>query len=130
MERRPRSRCFQDVEVWRKTHAWVLAVYQFTEKWPRHEFYGLTGQLRRAASSVPMNFAEGFRRRTKSDKARYYNISQTSLDESEYCLILGRDLNYGDPTALLHSAEEIGRMLDGYITSMLGPSDKRTSWVY
>ncbi len=126
MERRPRSRRFRDVEVWKRAHAWVLAVYRFTEDWPRQELYALTSQLRRAAFSVPMNFAEGFRRRTNKDKAHYYNNSQTSLDEAEYCLILGRDLGYGNAAALLDEAEEIARMLDAYIASMfaaLGPAD-------
>ncbi len=120
MERRQPSRRFQDVEVWKRAHAWVLAVYRFTDAWPRHERYGLGRQLRRAAYSVPMNFAEGFRRRTRRDKASYYNNSQTSLDEAEYCLILGADLGYGDATALLDEAEEIARMLQSHTTSMLG----------
>ncbi len=129
MQGRRRSRRFQDVEVWKRAHAWVLAVYRLTETWPRHERYGLSGQARRAAYSVPMNFAEGFRRRTSRDKAHYYNNSQTSLDEAEYCLILGRDLGYGDSTPLLDEAEEIARMLDAYTTSMLESGKVRTSQV-
>jgi len=121
-ERRSRSKRFRDVDVWKKAHEWVLAVYRFTETWPRHERYGLTSQLRRAAASVPLNFTEGFRRRSRNDKAHYYNIAETSLDEAEYCLMLGRDLHYGDVDGLLERAEEIGRMLEGYIQSMLALS--------
>ncbi len=125
MQHQTRSRCFQDMQVWKKAHAWVVAIYRFTEKWPRHETYGLTSQLRRAAASVPLNLVEGFRRRTKGDKVRYYNVAQAPLDESEYCLILARDLNYGDPRGLLASAEEIARMLDAYTKSMLRPFEYR-----
>ena len=108
------SKRFEDVEVWRKAHAWVLCIYKFTEGFPKHELFGLTSQLRRAAVSVPANFAEGFKKRGLADKIRIYNIAQGSLEECRYFLILARDLHYGDSNALLHSLEEISKMLEGY----------------
>jgi four helix bundle protein len=63
---------------------------------PKHELFGLTSQLRRAAVSVPANFAEGFKKRGLADKVRFYNIAQGSLEECRYYLILARDLRYGD----------------------------------
>jgi len=112
------ARSFEDVEVWRKAHAWVLGVYRFTEQFPRHELFGLTSQLRRAAVSVPANFAEGFKKRSHLDKLRFYNIAQGSLEECRYYFILARDLNYGDSTALKNRAEEISKMLDSYMRSL------------
>jgi four helix bundle protein len=94
------SKSFEDVEVWQKAHAWVLGVYRFTESFPKHELFGLTSQLRRAAVSVPANFAEGFNRRGAADKLRFYNIAQGSLEECPYFFILTRDLGYGNPTNL------------------------------
>ncbi len=91
-EHASRSRSFQDVEVWKKAHQFVLGVYRMTEAFPKSELYGLTSQLRRAAVSIPANFAEGFKRRTQAEKARFYNISQGSLEESRYYLILSKDL--------------------------------------
>jgi four helix bundle protein len=113
------ARSFEDVEVWRKAHAWVLGVYRFTERFPRHELFGLTSQLRRAAVSVPANFAEGFKKRSHADKLRFYDIAQGSLEECRYYFILARDLNYGDSGALRRAAEEISKMLDSYMRSLL-----------
>ena len=108
------SKRFEDVEVWRKAHAWVLGIYKFTESFPKHELFGLTSQLRRAAVSVPANFAEGFKKRGLADKVRIYNIAQGSLEECRYFLILARDLRYGDSGSLLHSLEEVSKMLESY----------------
>lgn len=113
------AKTFEDVEMWKKAHAWVLAVYRFTEKFPRHELFGLTSQLRRAAVSIPANFAEGFKKKSRADKARFYNIAQGSLEECRYYMILSRDLGYGDTVALLEALAEISRMLEAYIRSML-----------
>jgi four helix bundle protein len=113
------AKTFEEVEVWKKAHAWVLAVYRFTEKFPRHELFGLTTQLRRAAVSIPANFAEGFKKKGRADKARFYNIAQGSLEECRYYMILARDLGYGNTAALLGALEEVSRMLESYARSML-----------
>jgi four helix bundle protein len=113
-----KSRMFEDVEVWRKAHAWVLTVYRFTQAFPKHELFGLTSQLRRAAVSVPANFAEGFKKRGLADKVRIYNIAQGSLEECRYYLILEKDLGYGDSRPLMISLVEISKMLESYCRSI------------
>ncbi len=65
------ARTFEDLIVWQKAHQFVLAVYKFTDSFPRSELYGLTSQLRRAAVSIAANIAEGFKKSGKIDKARY-----------------------------------------------------------
>ncbi len=112
------SRTFEDVELWKKAHVWVLSIYRFSEGFPRHELFGLSSQLRRAAVSVPANFAEGFKRRGKPDKIRFYNMAQSSLEECRYYLILARDLGYGDTDQLAGAIEEVSRMLEAYIRAM------------
>lgn len=109
------ARSFEDVEIWKKAHALVLEVYRLSENFPKHELYGLTSQLRRAAVSIPANFAEGFGKATKPDKLRFYTISQGSLEECRYYLILSMDLNYGDTRALRTMLEEISKMLGSYM---------------
>jgi four helix bundle protein len=113
------SKSFEDVELWKKAHDWVLTVYRFTEQFPRHELFGLTSQLRRAAVSIPANFAEGFKKRGKADKVRFYNTSQGSLEECRYYLILANDLGYGDTSGMRVALAEVSRMLESYIQSIL-----------
>jgi len=84
---------FQDLIVWQKSHQLVLLVYKYSEAFPRKETFGLTSQLRRSIISVAANIAEGFKKRGKQDKMRFLNISQGSLEESRYYLILAQDRN-------------------------------------
>src|SRR5437879_9928597 len=74
-------RSFEDLIVWQKAHKFVLSVYLFTRTFLKEEMYALTSQFRRAAVSIAANIAEGFKKRGKSDKARFYNISQGSIEE-------------------------------------------------
>lgn len=113
-----KSQSFRDVVAWQRAHAFALAIYKTTESFPKHELFALTSQLRRAAASVPSNFVEGFRKRMKPDKLRFYNIAQGSADECLYQLILSHDLKYADTTALQSELEEVSRLLQGYINGM------------
>ena len=68
--------------------------------------------------SVPANIAEGFKKRGLADKLRYFNISQGSLEETRYYLILANDLGCADTNDLKENLDEISRMLDGYMKSI------------
>jgi four helix bundle protein len=113
-----KSQSFRDVIVWQRAHAFTLDIYRCTEAFPKHKLFALTSQLRRAASSVPSNFVEGFRKRTKPDKLRFYNIAQGSADECLYQLILAHDLRYSDTVELQTRLEEVSRLLQGYINGV------------
>jgi four helix bundle protein len=113
------AKTFQDLIVWQKAHQLVLLIYQYSEVFPRKEMFGLTSQLRRAAISVAANIAEGFKKRGKLDKMRFLNISQGSLEECKYYLILAKDLNYGDTINLTEKTEEVGRLLEAYHKAIL-----------
>jgi len=117
--KRPPAKNFQDLVVWQKAHQFVLSVYRYSESFPKNEIYGLTSQLRRSAVSIPANIAEGFKKKTRPDKARYLNIAQGSLEESRYYLILSKDLNYGDNLQLKNQLEEVSKLLQAYLTSIL-----------
>ena len=106
---------FEKLKVWERSHRLVLAVFRATKAFPREERFEMTSQLRRAVASVPTNIAEGTKRQTARDYARFLNIAEGSLAETRYLLILARDLGYGPPETfadLLDEANGIGRMLN------------------
>ena len=118
------TRTFQDLDVWQRAHAFVMAIYQLTAAFPKTETYGLAAQARRAAVSIPANIAEGFGKRGRLDKARYLNIAQGSLEESLYYLILAKDLGYCDPREALDCLAHTGRLLDAYRNAILRSVDE------
>lgn len=108
---------FEQLEVWQRAHAWVIAIYQVPRRYPEEERFGITSQLRRAASSVPLNIVEGFHKVGIRDKLKYYNTAYASLQEARYALILSHDLVFADTRDLQGEAEEIARLLHGLIAS-------------
>jgi four helix bundle protein len=110
---------FKDLLVWQKAHQFVLAVYRLSRTFPRYELYGLSSQFRRAAVSIAANIAEGFRKRGKADKLRFFNMAQGSLEECRYYLILTSDLEYGDVSELNQLLEEVSRLLEAYSSRIL-----------
>lgn len=107
---------FTDLKVWQRGHSLVLSVYRMTTGYPQIERYGLISQLRRAALSVPTNIAEGSKRLTGQEYARFLNIAEGSLAETEYLLMVSRDLGYITPAMASKAFDEIAelsRMLHG-----------------
>jgi len=118
---RAKAKTFEDLIVWQKAHQFVLAVYRLSQVFPRSEIYALSSQFRRAAVSIAVNIAEGFRKRGKADKLRFFNIAQGSLEESRYYLILVNDLDYGDVSELRELLEEVSKLLEAYSGAILNP---------
>jgi len=71
---------------------------------------------------APANIAEGFRRRSKPEKARFLNTAEASLEETGYFLILTRDLGYADTAQLIAALEEVSRLLTTYTAAILTSS--------
>ncbi|MGH7508490.1 MAG: four helix bundle protein [Gemmatimonadales bacterium] len=102
--------------VWQKSHQLALAVYKSTAGFPDQERFGLTGQLRRAAASIPANIAEGCGRGTDNELGRYVRISLGSATELEYHLLLARDVGCLPPRVyepLSAATLEVQSMLAG-----------------
>lgn len=105
----------RDLIVWRKAMDLVVLVYKATEGFPKHELYGLTNQIRRAASSVPANIAEGQGRRSKSEFRQFLGNARGSLLELDTHLELALRLNYLTPSqheGIYGQVQEVGRMLE------------------
>jgi len=87
-------RNYKKIQAWELSHELTIAVYEASKGFPADERYGLTSQLRRAASSVPSNIAEGAGRKTEKDFLRFQDIALGSLKETEYFLLLATELGY------------------------------------
>ncbi|MBR2236898.1 MAG: four helix bundle protein [Prevotella sp.] len=87
---------FENVVAWQKAHVFTVSVYTITRNFPKEEVYGLTSQFRRAAVSIEANIAEGYKKLSKADKLRFFNISQGSLEECRNYILLTRDLCLAD----------------------------------
>ena len=85
---------FQRVIAWQKAHEFVLLAYCISRHFPEDERFGLTSQLRRAAVSIEANIAEGYKKTSRADKLRFFNIAQGSLEECRDYHILAKDLDY------------------------------------
>jgi four helix bundle protein len=108
---------FRNLKVWQKAHALTLAVYRGTRNFPTDERYGLTSQLRRSCASVAANIAEGCARGGDIDFARFVNVAAASASETDYHLLLARDLEYIDESAyqpLFEQISEVKRMLNSF----------------
>ena len=109
----------EKLKVWQKAREYALAVYRTALKClPVEEKYGLDPQLRRAASSIPANIAEGYGRYYYQDMIRFCYIARGSLEETVSHLTLAHDLNYLSPSVyrpLMAQASELTRLINGYI---------------
>ena len=116
------TRNFEDIIAWKNAHSLVILVYRITKTFPDHERFGLCSQFQRAAVSIPANIAEGYKKLSKADKLRFFNISQGSIEECRYYCILSRDLGYINEqvyTQLLQKILDTSYMLNSYIKGVI-----------
>ena len=85
---------FESLEVWKESQNLAVDVYKMTKTFPKDEMFAMTSQLRRAAYSVSANIAEGFGRKSKSDKLHFYTMAYGSLLEVKTFLYLSQKLDY------------------------------------
>lgn len=84
----------RQLKAWQLGHELVLEVYRVTKQFPREELFGLTSQLRRAASSVPANIVEGSQSQYTKEYRQFLFTSKRSLAEVEYFIFLSNELGY------------------------------------
>jgi four helix bundle protein len=115
---------FRELVIWKKAHELTLAVYQASRSFPREEIYGLTAQVRRSSASIPANLAEGCGRDSSADFARFCAIGMGSASETEYHLLLARDLriiSLAVHDELATKTTELKRMLARLIRNVRAP---------
>ncbi len=119
------SHSYRDLVVWREAKNLTVEVYRLPLKFPKHEIYGLTAQLRRAAISVPSNIAEGQGRLTKGEFIQFLGQARGSLLELltqlEIAVELGY-LNVGDFNSIDSKAASVLRLLNALLASLRGQS--------
>ncbi len=111
-------RDFRELKVWEKAHQVTLGVYRATRSFPREELYGLSSQIRRSASSMGANIAEGCGKNADPDLARFLQIALGSASELEYHLLLAKDLGFlkaEEHATLTSEVVEVKKMLTGFI---------------
>ncbi len=121
---------FKELEVWSKSHELTVLVYRLTHNFPREEVYGLTSQLRRSAASIAANIAEGCGRRSDRELARFLQIARGSASETEYYLLLAKDLGFLKECTFRDVQQkvfEIQRMLTGLVQKVQPASMKAQS---
>jgi four helix bundle protein len=114
---------FKDLIVWKKAHENVLLTYKLSRGFPKEEQFGLTNQLRRAATSIPTNIAEGAGKLTQKDFAKFLQTSLGSAQEVEYLLLLSYELKYlnkEDYNKINSSNNEVKAMLISLIKKVRG----------
>src|SRR5260221_749921 len=110
---------FTDLLVWQEGHKLVLLVYKITQSFPKQEVYSLVDQMRRAASSITSNVAEGFGRQGYKEKIQFYYLAQGSLTELKNQLLISKDVGYQSQTnfdQLMTQAYKTHQLLQGLIT--------------
>lgn len=109
-----KTKTFKELIVWQKSHKLVLEIYKVTRSYPKEEVYSLTNQIRRASVSIAANIAEVYKKKTKASKLNFLNISEGSLEEVKYYIILSKDLEFiseKEFNQLGSITEEVGRLI-------------------
>ncbi len=121
---------FRELKVWQKAHELSLSIYRATVAFPKEELYGLTAQMRRACTSIATNIAEGCGRGSDADFAHFLQIAMGSASETEYHLLLSRDLGYLPEDRYLPLQEclqEVKKMISSLLKTLRAPSKKLTA---
>ncbi len=108
---------FRDIKAYQKSYKTMIELYKRVKSFPKEELYGLTSQIKRASTSIPLNIAEGYgKRENASEFKRFLLMAIGSCDEMKVLLDISKDLGYIDEEYHQEKEqeyEEIGKMLRG-----------------
>ncbi len=112
---------FEKLHVWQKAMDFSEEIYRLSNKFPKEELFGLTSQLRRATTSIPLNIAEGSGCQTKKEFVHFSSIALRSQYEVVTILKLSHRLKFIQEKELetfQEMVDEVGRLLQGLINSL------------
>ncbi len=112
---------YEDLRAWQVAHEVTLLIFRETETWPKREWYGLAAHLRKTATSVPSNLAEGCAKRGKAEYRKFVDIAIGSYNEAEYQLRLGQELGFisvARAEGIRSRMNELGKLLYGLVRSL------------
>jgi four helix bundle protein len=115
------SASFKDLRVGQESMKFAVEVYRVTMQFPRHELYGLSNQLRRAAVSIPSNIAEGKGHRSDREFGHFLCHARGSLLEVQTQVLIAKELQYisnQEAERVMASSDAIGRSLNSLINSL------------
>ena len=118
---------YKKLKVWKDAHQFTVDIYNIAQKFPNIEQYGLTSQIRRSSSSIPTNIVEGCGQLDNGNLIRFLGISKGSAFETEYQLLLAKDLNYitnEEYKLLFAKIQSIIRRLTNLINSLKNQKPK------
>jgi four helix bundle protein len=112
---------FRKLDVWKRAHNLVLAVYRSSQDLPKEEVFGITIQLRRAATAIPTRIAEGCSREASAEFVADLRRSAAASNELDYLLLLAKDLGYLKPEiheSLSAETVEVRKMIYGLLRKL------------
>ena len=116
-ERKDMIQSYKDLTVYVKSYNICLRIYEEARKFPKEELYGLTSQIKRASTSIPLNIAEGYgKRESGAEFKRFLQMAIGSCDEMRVLLDLSVDLKFIEESIyreMYAGYDEIGKMLGG-----------------
>ncbi|OGH13610.1 MAG: hypothetical protein A2687_05485 [Candidatus Levybacteria bacterium RIFCSPHIGHO2_01_FULL_38_26] len=114
-------RSFTDLVAWKEAHNLAVSIYKVTDEFPDKEIYSLTDQMRRSATSIGSNIAEGFSRQSRKEKLQFYYTAKGSLTELQNHLLIARDVKYLGKDGfdvLAEQTVQVSKLLNGLIKSI------------
>ena len=115
---------YRGLKVWHRSMTLVEEIYRVSRAFPTYERFGLTSQIRRASISIPSNIAEGKRRKRQLVYLNHLDVALGSQAEVEVQLEIAKRVGFlapNDYDRIQSIVEEVGRMLNGLITSVQPP---------
>ena len=113
-------RDFRKYNIWELSHKLTLDIYTVSREFPQNESYSIVSQIRRASASIPTNIAEGCGRDSDAEFNRFLTIAMGSASETEYLLILSKDLQYINDEHFENLFAAFSNVISFFIISFFG----------